>query len=51
MFYFTDYAKTVDKDHDRIEIRECWTMDALLWAEHPKHRQMGQGQDACHDPS
>jgi predicted transposase YbfD/YdcC len=26
MFYFDDYAKTVDKGHDRIEIRECWTL-------------------------
>lgn len=31
MFYFKDYAKTVDKDHDRIEIRECWTLDAIFY--------------------
>lgn len=31
MFYFSDYAKTVDKDHDRIEIRECWTLDASFF--------------------
>lgn len=31
MFYFNDYAKTVDKDHDRIEIRECWTLDAAFY--------------------
>lgn len=24
--YFQDYAKTVEKGHDRIEIRECWTL-------------------------
>jgi predicted transposase YbfD/YdcC len=26
MEYFQDYAKTVEKGHDRIEIRECWTL-------------------------
>lgn len=26
--YFADYHKTVDKDHGRIEIRECWTLSA-----------------------
>lgn len=31
MFYFNDYAKTVDKGHDRIEIRECWTLSAPLY--------------------
>lgn len=31
MFYFNDYAKTVEKDHDRIEIRECWTLDAVFY--------------------
>lgn len=24
-----DYAKRVDKDHDRIEIRQCWTISEL----------------------
>ena len=24
--YAFDYAKTVDKGHGRIEIRECWTI-------------------------
>jgi predicted transposase YbfD/YdcC len=33
MFYFSDYAKTVDKDHDRIEIRECWTLDAVFFTD------------------
>lgn len=32
MFYFADYAKTVGKDHDRIEIRECWTLPASFYA-------------------
>lgn len=31
MFYFNDYAKTVDKNHDRIEIRECWTLSTALY--------------------
>ena len=31
MFYFNDYAKTVDKAHDRIEIRECWTLSASFY--------------------
>ena len=26
--YVEAYAKTVDKDHGRIEIRECWTLSA-----------------------
>lgn len=26
--FVDDYAKTVDKDHGRIEIRECWTISA-----------------------
>ena len=26
--YVDGYAKTVDKDHGRIEIRECWTLSA-----------------------
>jgi len=26
--YLDGYAKTVDKDHGRIEIRECWTLAA-----------------------
>lgn len=27
--YVEAYAKTVDKDHGRIEIRECWTLSAV----------------------
>ncbi len=27
--YSHDYAKTVNKDHGRIEIRECWTISDL----------------------
>jgi predicted transposase YbfD/YdcC len=38
MFYFSDYVKTVDKDHDRIEIRECWTLDAAFFG--PSIRNM-----------
>lgn len=26
-----DYHRTVDKDHGRIEIRECWATDDLHW--------------------
>ncbi len=26
-----DYHKTVDKDHGRIEIRECWVTDDIEW--------------------
>ena len=26
-----DYHKTVDKDHGRIEIRECWVTDDIDW--------------------
>ena len=26
-----DYNKTVDKDHGRIEIRECWVTDDIDW--------------------
>jgi len=26
-----DYHKTVDKDHGRIEIRECWVTDEIDW--------------------
>ncbi len=40
MFYFNDYAKTVDKDHDRIEIRECWTLDAVFYG--PSIRNIDQ---------
>ena len=40
MFYFTDYAKTVEKGHDRIEIRECWTLDAALYG--PSVRDIGE---------
>jgi predicted transposase YbfD/YdcC len=28
--YVDGYAKTVDKDHGRIEIRECWTLSATF---------------------
>lgn len=28
--YVEGYAKTVDKDHGRIEIRECWTLSATF---------------------
>jgi predicted transposase YbfD/YdcC len=28
-----DYHKTVNKDHGRIEIRECWATDDLQWLE------------------
>lgn len=40
MFYFNEYAKTVDKDHDRIEIRECWTLDAAFYG--PSIRNSGE---------
>jgi predicted transposase YbfD/YdcC len=40
MFYFKDYAKTVDKDHDRIEIRECWTLEAAFYR--PSIRNMDE---------
>ena len=29
-----DYYKTVDGDHGRIEIRECWVIDPHQWPEH-----------------
>lgn len=29
-----DYAKTVNGDHGRIEIRECWVIDPRQWPEH-----------------
>lgn len=29
-----DYHKTVDKDHGRLEIRECWVMPVTEWHEH-----------------
>ena len=29
-----DYHKTVDGDHGRIEIRQCWTIDPRQWPEH-----------------
>lgn len=29
--YVESYAKTVDKDHGRIEIRECWTLSAPFY--------------------
>ena len=29
--YVEAYAKTVDKDHGRIEIRECWTLSAAAY--------------------
>jgi predicted transposase YbfD/YdcC len=31
MSYFSDYQKTVDKDHGRIEIRQCWTLPATRY--------------------
>jgi len=31
MFYFSDHQKTVDKDHGRIEIRQCWTLPAQAY--------------------
>lgn len=40
MFYFNDYAKTVEKGHDRIEIRECWTLDATFYG--PGIRNLAQ---------
>ena len=30
MQYLQDYAKTVDKNHGRVEIRECWTLSATF---------------------
>jgi predicted transposase YbfD/YdcC len=30
MQYLNGYAKTVDKNHGRIEIRECWTLSATF---------------------
>jgi len=32
--YEFDYAKTVNKDHGRIEIRECWTISDLTVLQH-----------------
>jgi predicted transposase YbfD/YdcC len=29
--YFSDYHKSVEKDHGRIEIRECWTLPASTY--------------------
>jgi predicted transposase YbfD/YdcC len=29
--YFSDYHKSVEKDHGRIEIRECWTLPAAVY--------------------
>jgi len=37
--YFTSYDKTVDKDHGRIEIRECWTLPASFYQ--PSIRNLG----------
>jgi predicted transposase YbfD/YdcC len=31
MELFTSYDKTVDKDHGRMEIRECWTLPAVVY--------------------
>ena len=31
MQFFTSYAKTVNKAHGRIEIRECWTLPASFY--------------------
>lgn len=31
--YVDDYGKTVNKDHGRIEIRECWTLSADFYQE------------------
>lgn len=31
MELFASYDKTVDKDHGRIEIRECWTLPAAVY--------------------
>lgn len=28
-----DYCKTVEKDHGRLETRECWVIDPHLWPE------------------
>jgi len=33
-FEGVDYHKTVDGDHGRIEIRECWTIAPRQWPEH-----------------
>jgi predicted transposase YbfD/YdcC len=38
--YVDDYAKTVNKDHGRIEIRECWTLSATF--HHPALRNAGE---------
>lgn len=29
-----DYCKTVEKDHGRIEIRQCWALDTALFGDH-----------------
>jgi predicted transposase YbfD/YdcC len=34
-----DYAKTVDKDHGRIEIRECWTISDLEYLANIRERE------------
>lgn len=39
MEYFHSYDKTVDKDHGRIEIRECWTLPASFYQ--PSVRGLG----------
>ncbi len=31
--WIEDYQKTIDKGHGRIEIRECWTLPAALYAQ------------------
>jgi predicted transposase YbfD/YdcC len=38
-----DYAKTVDKDHGRIEIRECWTISDLEYLANIRERERWHG--------
>lgn len=37
--YVQDYAKTVNKGHGRIEIRECWTISATFQQQAIRHFQ------------
>jgi predicted transposase YbfD/YdcC len=38
-----NYAKTVDKDHGRMEIRECWTISDLEYLANIRERERWQG--------
>ena len=38
-----DYAKTVNKDHGRIEIRQCWTISDPEYLANIRDRERWQG--------